>query len=86
MPRRKERGGNMKAYITYETIAYKEIEIPDKFAELVTPGGEWNEEVENLWDELDDYTHSKEFRDLCRSLDGEICALEDENGFTLTEW
>lgn len=75
----------MKAYVLYETIAYKEIEIPDKFTKLVEKDGCWSEEVEALWQDLDDYTNSKEFFNQC-DFDGEICALEDEDGTTLLEW
>lgn len=85
MPRRKERGENMKAYVAYETIAYKEIEIPDKFAKLVEKDGCWSEEIEALWLELDEYADSKEFLSQC-DFDGEICGLDDEYGHSLLEW
>lgn len=75
----------MKAYVLYETVATKEIEIPDKFAPLVEKGGCWSEEVEALWRDLDEYADSKEFLNQC-DFDGEICALEDENGNSLLEW
>lgn len=77
----------MKAYVVYETVATKEIEIPDKFAPLVEKGGEWSEEIEALWGEFDQYTGSDpHFWKQCNDLPGDVLAVEDENGNTMVEW
>ena len=71
----------MKAYVAYVTIAHKEIEIPDKFAELAKP--DYSNELLN---ELDEYTNTPEFYQTCGPLDGDICAIENEDGERLIEW
>ena len=71
----------MKAYVVYVTIAHKAIEIPDKFAALAKP--DYSNE---LMGELDDYTNTPEFYQACGPLDGDICAIENEDGERLIEW
>lgn len=75
----------MKAYVFYETVTRKEIEIPDKFAKLVGKDGCWSEEIEALWRNLEEYADSKEFLSQC-DFDGEIRSLCDEYDNTLLEW
>lgn len=75
----------MKAYVVYETVATKEIEIPDKFAPLVEKGGCWSEEIEALWGDLDEYADSKDFLKQC-DFEGNILAMEGEDGEVLLEW
>ena len=77
----------MKAYVVYEIVTKKEIEIPDKFAPLVGAdwSGIWSEEAGGLWRDLDDYADSKDFLNQC-DFDGTIRALEAENGEVLLEW
>ena len=72
----------MKAYIVYTTTGEKEVEIPDKFAPLAKFGG-W---PDDLWNELDDYTSSEEFSKLCDDIDGDVYALETEEGNRLIQW
>lgn len=70
----------MKVYVVYYTTATKEIEIPDKFAPLA------KHEDYDLFNELDKYAGSPEFYKACEGIDGDICAIETEDGKVLTEW
>ena len=77
----------MKAYVVYETVARKEIEIPDKFAPLAGSGSDWSEEIETLWHDFDSYTGSNpHFWKQCNDLPGDVVAVEDETGTTRVEW
>ena len=71
----------MKVYLVYTVTESKAIDIPDKFAPLA-------EDYDNdLFNELDEYTASAEFyKQFCGDIDGEICALETEEGDLIMEW
>lgn len=74
----------MKAYVIYD-MTRKEIKMPDKFANLFEKGGCWSEEIKTLWQDLDEYMDSKAFLGQC-DFNSEICALEDENGYSILMW
>ena len=70
----------MTVYLVYTVTETKAIEIPNKFTPLA------NNYDNDLFNELDEYTASTEFYKACGDIDGDLCALETEDGDLLMEW
>ena len=76
----------MKVYLVYTVTESKAIDIPDKFAPLAAPHDWPDDWPDDLFNELDDYTNTEAFYSQCRDIDGDICAIENEDGNILVEW